>query len=381
MNPPPPPPPLPPASPPAPPPAPALLLGIDIAKAKFDCCLLRAADGTVLARITLRNDSAGTGALGTWLAAQVAAHGPVHAALEATGSYSRRVLQALQGLGHTVSLLNPRRVKAWITASGQRNKTDKADAEAIARCVQALRPPATPGESGARLRLRAFARRRVQLLELSNAEISHHESAEPAVQAHCPELLEHLRAHLGRLEAQLALELSADPALAARDKLLQSIGGIGPWTSLALLTELPDYTWQQHVRRAAAFAGVTPRLSHSGSSVRGGHVTREGSRHLRRALYWPSIVAVRSNPRAKALALRLRAAGKPSATVRGAVRHLLIRQAAALLRTGRPFDPARQLPAPAASRPAFPALRSGTPPCARLQTTPLSPPSCTSPKK
>jgi transposase len=320
---------------------PALILGIDIAKAKFDCCLLRAADGTVIARTTLRNDSAGTGALGLWLAAHVQAHGPVHAGLEATGSYSRLALNALQGMGHTVSLLNPRRIKAWITASGQRNKTDKADAEAIARSILALRPAATVAEGGSRLRLRALVRRRVQVLELINMEESHHESAEPAVRAHCLQLLEHLRAHGTLLEAQIALQLQSDPALAARDTLLQSIKGLGPWTSLALLTELPDPSWQNCARSAAAFAGVTPSLRESGSSRRGGRATRQGSRHLRRALYWPSIVAQRSNPRAKALAARLRAAGKTKAAIRGAVRHLLVRQAAAVLRTGQPFDIAR----------------------------------------
>src|SRR6186997_2660903 len=60
-----------------------VVLGIDIAKAKFDVALIRC-DGTVR-RKSCPNTAAGFRELTTWLTRQEVAR--VHAALEATGTY------------------------------------------------------------------------------------------------------------------------------------------------------------------------------------------------------------------------------------------------------------------------------------------------------
>ena len=79
------------------------VLGIDIAKAKFNVTLLLASGAR--RRKTCANTPAGIDELQAWLQR----HGGtrVHACLEATGRYGDRLAEALVNAGHVVSVVNP----------------------------------------------------------------------------------------------------------------------------------------------------------------------------------------------------------------------------------------------------------------------------------
>ena len=96
------------------------ILGIDVAKAKFDVALLR--EGKFRHK-TLANTAEGFDALRDWLHAQDVAQ--VHACLEATGSYGDALAEWLFNTGHVVSVLNPAQVKDFARSLLTRNKTDK----------------------------------------------------------------------------------------------------------------------------------------------------------------------------------------------------------------------------------------------------------------
>jgi len=91
-------------------------LGIDIAKLKFDVALL--AQGKFKTKV-FANDSAGISACLKWLGTH--ADGPVHTCLEATGSYGEALACALHDAGHTVSVINPARTKAYAQSLGLRH--------------------------------------------------------------------------------------------------------------------------------------------------------------------------------------------------------------------------------------------------------------------
>ena len=77
-------------------------LGIDVAKAKLDCALLK--DGKCRNK-TVPNNPEGFAELSQWLARQGAAQ--AHACMEATGVYWEDAAQALADASHTVSVVNP----------------------------------------------------------------------------------------------------------------------------------------------------------------------------------------------------------------------------------------------------------------------------------
>ena len=93
-------------------------------------------------------------------------------------------------------------------------------------------------------------------------------------------------------------------------------------------------------REAAAFAGVTPRMHQSGSSVRGKpRVCKQGSAKLRKLLYFPAITAMRCNPVVNALSKRLKQRGKHNMAIITAAMRKLIHIAYGVLKSGKTFDP------------------------------------------
>ena len=88
------------------------ILGIDVAKLKFNVCLLRG-DGKLRHRI-FANTAAGFIELAAWLAKHKVER--AHACLEATGTYSEALATYLSDAGHVVSLINPAAIKSFAGA-------------------------------------------------------------------------------------------------------------------------------------------------------------------------------------------------------------------------------------------------------------------------
>ncbi|MDP9311016.1 MAG: transposase [Chloroflexota bacterium] len=89
------------------------VLGIDIAKAKFDTCLLLP-DGTMQRKV-FPNTLTGFELLMRWLAQHTME--PVHACLEATGTYGAALALFLHEQQHMVSLINPAAIKAFAAST------------------------------------------------------------------------------------------------------------------------------------------------------------------------------------------------------------------------------------------------------------------------
>ena len=105
-------------------------VGADVSKATLDACLLRPNGPARTAAFP--NNASGHTALIAW-ADRSADGAGLHFCLEATGPYSDPPATALANAGRRVSVANPTRVKAHAAAGGPGNKTDPADARAIAR--------------------------------------------------------------------------------------------------------------------------------------------------------------------------------------------------------------------------------------------------------
>ena len=84
-------------------------LGIDVAKRKVDVALQRP-DGKVRSK-AVPNTPAGAAQLLAWVARYH--EGPVHACLEATGTYGLALAERLADAGYVVSLINPARIAAY----------------------------------------------------------------------------------------------------------------------------------------------------------------------------------------------------------------------------------------------------------------------------
>ncbi len=131
------------------------VLGIDIAKAKFASALLTP-DGKVRHK-SCANTPAGFAELAAWLQRRDVAH--VHACLEATGTYGEALATWLYDAGHVVSVVNPAIIHAYAQAQLARSKTDRMDAELIARFTATQQPPAWTPPAPEIRQLQALVRR------------------------------------------------------------------------------------------------------------------------------------------------------------------------------------------------------------------------------
>ncbi len=132
-----------------------VVLGVDIAKLKFDVCLIKET-GKAKHKV-FANTKHGFEQLVVWLSSHQA--DGLHVCLEAAGSYGEALAFHLFDVGYRVSVVNPARVKAFAVSRLTRTKTDKVDAELIARFCPAQEPQAWQPPAPEVRQLQAMVRR------------------------------------------------------------------------------------------------------------------------------------------------------------------------------------------------------------------------------
>lgn len=311
-------------------------LGIDVSKAKLDCALAR--NGKFRNKV-FANTPTGLAALSAWLQQHGADR--VHACLEATGVYGDAVAEHLVDAGHRVSVINPALAKAHAQSLGLRSKTDAVDARALADFCREKQPPAWSPPSAAERRLRALVLRHQALVEMQTQEKNRLESTRADVRDSLDQHLAWLHDELDRIERAIAQALDDDADLQRKRDLLDSIPGLGERTIAVLLSFGLSGERFDSGRQFVAFAGLSPRLYESGSSVRAKpRLSKIGHAFLRRSLYMPAMVALYRTAWGKRFRERLAAHGKPPKLIIGAMMRKLAQVAFGVIKSGQPFDPA-----------------------------------------
>ena len=314
-------------------------LGIDVSKAKLDAALLLSS-GKFKSKV-FANDAAGFSTLVQWLAQHAPdAYAAAHICMEATGSYHEAVACFLSDQGFMLSVVNPLLVKRFSQASGQRNKTDAADAKCLAQFCQTHQPQRWQAPSVAVRALQALVARLEALQLMRQAECNRLDVAHSSVASSVRQVISDLDAAIAQIKAQIARTMDDDPDLKQRAALLNSIPGLGDRTIPQLLAYIGRPERFKSVKALSAFASLSPLIRQSGSSLnshRGTHGM--GHQQLKRALYFPAMVAARFNPLVAVFWNRLKAQNKPGKVIVVACMHKLLSIAFGVLRSGKPFDP------------------------------------------
>jgi transposase len=275
-------------------------IGIDVSKLllQVDLC------GSSL---SLPNNALGTASLFKALA-QLSS--PVHLVCEATAGYEK--LLASQALIHNIpiSVVPPLRVRHFAKALGLHAKNDPIDAALLSRFGSQTLPKALTPRDDIREELNELLRARLELIDSLLREsnrIEHH--LHPLVLKKQKALLAHFERDIAFLEKTAASLIASDPLLAQADRILQSVDGVGPQTSRALLAFLPELGLLNR-RSIASLVGLAPFDRDSGK-LKGKRFICAGRKLLRSCLHMAAVSAARSNPVLRPLYTRLRASGKP----------------------------------------------------------------------
>jgi transposase len=305
----------------------ALIVGIDVAKDKLDVAVRPSGESFVVSR-----DEAGLEELRDRLGKlQVALVG-----LEATGGYETVVAASLSAASLPVVVVNPAQVRAFAKALGKRAKTDPIDAAVIAHFVEATKPDVRSLPDEATRQLSDLVTRRSQILAMIVAEQQRktHRPNERML-ASIERLLAALQKELSDLDGQIRETITASPVWREKDKLLESVPGVGPAISGRLLAEMPELGSLDR-RQVASLGGLAPWTRQSGR-WKGKSFIGGGRAGARSALFMGAMVAARHNPTLKAFYERLIAAGKEKMVALIAVARKLLTILNAILRDGQPW--------------------------------------------
>jgi transposase len=235
---------------------------------------------------------------------------PTLIVLEATGGLEIPVVNALHAVGLPVVVVNPRQVRDFAKALGQLAKTDRLDARVLAHFAAAIKPPLRPIKSKDEQELDALTGRRGQLVEMLTDEKNRRGSAtSDNVRKKIKEHIDWLEDRIAEIDLQLKALLKTSACWQAKDKLLQSVPGIGPVTSFSMIADLPELGKLDR-QKICKLVGVAP-LNRDSGKQRGTRHIYGGRAQLRRVLYMAALTAARCNPVIKEFYQRLLANQKP----------------------------------------------------------------------
>lgn len=309
------------------------ILGIDVAKKKLDVFLILE-ESTVAGQFG--NSNKGLKSLKKWLTS----HGAdkVHACLESTGSYGKKVCYFLHDQGHRVSVVNPLRVKRYAESRLKRNKTDKADARIIAEFCRNEHPRVWSPPSEEVERLQSLMRRIEALENMRSMESNRLESAPGEIKQSIKRIITSLDKEIDEVRKLVKQHFDDHPGLKHQLELLETIPAIAEKTARKLLSEI-EFSRYKQARQVSAQSGVTPRRDQSGTSLNRTRLSKLGNPRIRKALYFPAIVAKKHNPIVKQFAERLERNGKSPKQITCASMRKLLHIAFGVLKNDRPFDP------------------------------------------
>ena len=243
------------------------VVGVDVSKAQLDAYNLGAGR-----RLSVNNDAAGVARLAAWA-------GPgALVVMEASGGYERLAHRRLLERGLAVAIVNAKRVRDFAKASGRLAKTDRVDAEVIARYGAFARPAATPAPDAAARELAevlAFRQRLVGEITARQQQLGHLET--PLLRRRAQADLVRLRRDKAELETLLRRVIERAPRLARGFALLTSMPGVGLILAATLLALLPELGSLDR-RQIASLVGVAPIARDSGIKRRKAAATARAPR-------------------------------------------------------------------------------------------------------
>ncbi len=304
-------------------------IGIDVSKATLEAH--RLPDGE---HRCFTNDKTGHRALLRWIQECP----PACVVYEPTGSYHRPMEAVLAEAGLPLVKVNPRQARRFAEVLGTLAKTDPIDAAMLAHMgiTLALEPRPVADEQLITLRELLTARRAL-IKDQTAAKNRQKILTVTLLVRQAATRLRQIKTQITAIDTAIHALMAADPVLARRLDILQSIPGIGDQAALALLIELPELGTLDG-KQAASLAGLAPRTRQSGKWT-GRAFVWGGRRSLRNALYMPALVAARFNPDLKEKYEQLKKSGKPPKLAITALMRKIVVLANTLIKADRKWAP------------------------------------------
>src|ERR1700676_4947404 len=214
--------------------------------------------------------------------------------VESTGSYHELFADAAHQLGFLVFLLNPKDTRHYAKAMGLRGKTDRVDAELIARMIahehEKLHPWIAP--TAEQRQIDRLIKRRAKVSRI-RATLTQSFKDVKGFAAEIKVLRQRLDQLLAGLDARIKTLIEASTEHKQDYPRLRKIGGVGAVVGSSVLNTLERVPFKS-ADAFVAFTGLDPRPDESGHHRGRRRLSKRGPSELRRLLYLAAMAAAKT---------------------------------------------------------------------------------------
>lgn len=266
-----------------------------------------------------------------------------HSVMEATGYYHYQLAYFLVENNQIVSVENPLSVKRFIQMKLSKIKTDKSDAKMIFKYAQQIQPKYWVGQSKNQRECLQITRL-VGLFFKQTTAIKNKIHGENVLGNPSKIVIQSLKRSLKNTQKEIKqLEEKLNEIVKSEHQSLmtrlESIPGLGRKTALMLIILTDGFERFESGGQLCSYAGITPIIRQSGSSVKGRpRISKVGNRKLRNLLFMCSFTACKHNKACREIYERIVAKGKSKKLALLAVCNKLLKQAFAIAKSGLIYD-------------------------------------------
>jgi transposase len=325
----------------------SFFVGIDISKLWFDVALLGVNAPRTTKQKQFENTPEGFVQLSQWLLSQgVSTLCEVFFCLEHTGVYSVPLSRFLneQKLAYTLVAGNEIKQSSGIT----RGKNDQIDARRIAQYAYKnrdfIRIHTLPVD--AIRKLKAMLAYRERLLkakhgfQVAQKELNAFETDQvvDSITTQSQQMIQQIHQQVLDLDKALRAFLKSQPELKASYDLLLSVPGIGEQNAMYLIVVTQNFVCFDCPKKFAAYAGVAPYDSTSGSSLRStSKVSHQANKKIKALMSSAVVCSLRTCAEYKDYYNKQIQRGKNPYSVKNALRNKIIKRAFAVIKKQTPY--------------------------------------------
>lgn len=223
--------------------------------------------------------------------------------MEATGVYHQKFAYFLDENDINLSIVLPNKISNYMRTLAIKTITDKSASQAICRFGLERKLDDWKRPNEIYREIQQLTRERNQIIDertVAKNQLHAENSEAKPNKGSLRRLKTRIRLfnnHIAEIEDELNELIRKNKNLNEQVKRITTIPGIGNLTALVVLGETNDFELIRNKRQLVSYAGLDVKEKLSGTSVKGKpKISKKGNKHLRKALYFPAITAIKYNP-------------------------------------------------------------------------------------
>ena len=221
--------------------------------------------------------------------------------MEATGIYYESLAFFLNQQTYSLAVVVPAKVKHFSKSLEQKSKTDALDARVLAQLglERKLKPWKAPSQQMRQIRtlVREYQALTQQITRTKNQLHAKEKMFQPPKNTlkRLKQLIKVYQKQSKQIIKELEELVKQDQQLDEKLKLVQTIPGVGFISAISIIGETFGFALIENAKQLVSYAGLDVMINQSGKTQRKTRISKKGNKHIRKALYWPAIAAIRHN--------------------------------------------------------------------------------------